>query len=157
MKTLLKTLRKGVVHGVGIFVGLLSSALLAVTINGAIKTWNSGETLTAVDLNTTIQSLQQTIEGIANWSAQGNNAIYMDGNVGIGTPNPTAALEINGGIKFTADGSTISKAPRVVTSSQCTGVNSAMVPVPLQPNLSTEQTGNHCQHHWHVHISAKRV
>lgn len=37
--------------------------------------------------------------------------------VGIGTAAPSEKLEINGNIKFSANGSVISKAPRVVRSS----------------------------------------
>ena len=38
--------------------------------------------------------------------------ITHDGNVGIGTISPAQKLEINGNLKFTQNGSVISKAPR---------------------------------------------
>jgi len=40
--------------------------------------------------------------------------IDTNGNVGIGTTNPGERLEVNGAIKFGADASTMSKAPRVI-------------------------------------------
>ncbi|MCB1180160.1 MAG: tail fiber domain-containing protein [Leptospiraceae bacterium] len=83
-----KSIFRGFLLGGGFFLGFFSTALLAVAVNGTIKTWTSGETLYASDLNTTINSLKTAIEGIPNWTKNGSNAYYTDGNVGIGTSDP---------------------------------------------------------------------
>jgi hypothetical protein len=50
---------------------LFCSALFAFTVSGTVKTWSSGETLTATDLNTTVQSLKTAVEGATQvgWTA----------------------------------------------------------------------------------------
>jgi len=44
----------------------------------------------------------------SQWSQNGNNLYYTNGNLGIGTNNPTAKLDINGSVKITAASSFIS-------------------------------------------------
>ena len=41
----------------------------------------------------------------ANWHAFDRMVLTNSGNLGIGTTNPLAKLEINGNLRFTADGS----------------------------------------------------
>lgn len=41
---------------------------------------------------------------------------YFAGKVGIGTSSPSEKLEVNGNIKFSGNGSVISKAPRAIHS-----------------------------------------
>jgi len=50
----------------------------------------------------------------AGFCAEESLVVTEEGNVGIGTETPGEKLEVNGTIKFTSDGSTISKAPRVI-------------------------------------------
>jgi hypothetical protein len=59
-----KTLSKGAVQGIGVALGMAATVAVAVTVSGTIKTWTSGETLTASDINTTIASLKTAIENI---------------------------------------------------------------------------------------------
>jgi len=58
----MKTLKQGFFKGVGIFLAFGISALFAFTVSGTIKTWNTGDTLTATDLNTTVQSLVTAVQ-----------------------------------------------------------------------------------------------
>ncbi|MDO8668351.1 MAG: hypothetical protein Q7K35_04670, partial [bacterium] len=51
---------------------------------------------------------------VTNAGTDTNNMYMVTGNVGIGTANPGEKLEVNGAIKFGADASVISKAPRVI-------------------------------------------
>ncbi|MBI2889617.1 MAG: hypothetical protein HYY13_02420 [Nitrospirae bacterium] len=89
-------LAKGFLAGSGFALGLIAVVAAAVTV-GTVKTWTSGETLTASDLNTTISSLKTAIKGIPNWTESGSDAVYTDGKVGIGTTSPTALLTVSGG------------------------------------------------------------
>lgn len=109
-KDLFTVFLKGAMAGVGFAAGLGATALLAVPLAGAIKQFNAGDTLTAADLNDSFTTLQTTIESIPEWTKDGANAVYLTGNVGIGVPNPTAALDVNGTINATAfvgDGSAL--------------------------------------------------
>lgn len=58
---------KGIKFGIGFFVGLGLSAAFAYVVSGTVKTWTTGETLTATDLNTTVNSLKTAIEGASQY------------------------------------------------------------------------------------------
>ena len=58
---------KGIKFGIGFFVGLGLSAAFAYVVSGTVKTWTTGETLTAADLNTTVNSLKTAIEGASQY------------------------------------------------------------------------------------------
>ena len=90
----LKTLRKGIVQGFGIMLGMFGTGVMAVAVTGTIKTWSSNDKLTANDLNNTITSLKTAIEGIPNWNKNGTSAYYTDGNVGIGTSSPNQIFHV---------------------------------------------------------------
>jgi hypothetical protein len=90
----LRIVRNGMLFAIGFF----GTTILAVAISGTIKTWTTGEVLKSADLNTTIASLQTVIQNIPNWTkaANGNDAYYTAGNVGIGTAAPGSLLEVSG-------------------------------------------------------------
>ncbi|MBK7055615.1 MAG: hypothetical protein IPQ05_20700 [Leptospiraceae bacterium] len=98
--TIVRTIRelplRIVRNGMLLAIGFFGTTILAVAISGTIKTWTTGEVLKSADLNTTIASLQTAIQNIPNWTkaANGNDAYYTAGNVGIGTASPSAALNI---------------------------------------------------------------
>ncbi|MBI2058230.1 MAG: hypothetical protein HYT87_00525 [Nitrospirae bacterium] len=87
---------KGLLLGAGITVGIIATVALAVTV-GTVKTWTTGEALVADDLNTSLGNLKKAIEGLPNWTKSSANAIYTEGNVGIGTASPANKLTIEGG------------------------------------------------------------
>jgi hypothetical protein len=91
-----ESFRKGLWQGVGIVVGMLSTSLIAVTVTGVV-TWAGGQTLTASDLNATINGLVTAVESIPDWAKNGTSAVYTSGNVGIGTTSPGQNLEIVNG------------------------------------------------------------
>ncbi len=85
-------MKKGIKQGIGIFVGFFMTAAFAFVVSGTVKTWTSGETLTAADLNTTVQSLKTAVENaaqVAEASVQGGGGTtyYRTflGNVGAAT------------------------------------------------------------------------
>lgn len=59
---MISSFKKGIAQAIG-FVLILSGAVFAFQVSGTIKTWVTGETLTAADLNTTVQSLKSAVEG----------------------------------------------------------------------------------------------
>lgn len=72
---------KGIKFGIGLFAGFFLSAAFAFVVSGTVKTWTTGETLTATDLNTTVQSLKSAIEGATQYveasvSAYQGNTTY---------------------------------------------------------------------------------
>ena len=58
---MLKNIKEGIYRGIGLLI-VLGTAVFAYSVTGTIKTWSSGETLTATDLNTTVQSLKTAVE-----------------------------------------------------------------------------------------------
>ena len=60
---MLNKFKQGFKSGLMIFLGVCVSGLFAYTVSGTIKTWTTGDTLTATDLNTTVQSLKTAVEG----------------------------------------------------------------------------------------------
>jgi len=74
--------------GLGLGTGLITASVIAVTVS---TTFTAGDILTADSLN----ALKTAIESIPGW-AKGNStttdAVYTDGNVGIGTTSPLAPL-----------------------------------------------------------------
>lgn len=53
---------RGFKFGIGLFTGFFLTAAFAFVVSGTVKTWTTGETLTAADLNATVQSLKTAIE-----------------------------------------------------------------------------------------------
>lgn len=60
---MLNKFKQGFKSGLMLFLGVCVSGLFAFTVSGTIKTWTTGDTLTATDLNTTVQSLKAAVEG----------------------------------------------------------------------------------------------
>jgi hypothetical protein len=56
-----KGIKEGISKGIGMFI-VFGTAVFAINVSGTIKTWSSGEILTANDLNTTVQSLKTAVE-----------------------------------------------------------------------------------------------
>ena len=54
--------KKGIIRGIATLL-VVGGGLFAFQVSGTIKTWTTGETLTASDLNTTVQSLKTAVEG----------------------------------------------------------------------------------------------
>ncbi len=88
---------KKMTSGMLLAIGFFGTTILAVAISGTIKTWTTGEVLKSADLNTTIASLQTAIQNIPNWTkaANGNDAYYTAGKVGIGTASPATNLHVS--------------------------------------------------------------
>ncbi len=76
--------------GMAFGLGMLTMGIMAVSVTGTIKTWATGDTLTATDLNTAITSVKTAVEGIPNWTkaTNGTDATYTAGNVRVGTSSP---------------------------------------------------------------------
>lgn len=94
---------RGIKQGTGIFIGFGLSALFAFTVSGTIKTWTTGETLTATDLNTTVQSLKTAVE---NANQFGENSLSF----GFSVPTYQYA-------RFSASGMMNSEIPTTMTRS----------------------------------------
>jgi hypothetical protein len=71
---MINKIQQGFGKGIGLFLGLFCSALFAFTVSGTVKTWTSGETLTATDLNTTVQSLKTAVESATQLGWSSGNA-----------------------------------------------------------------------------------
>lgn len=66
-----KSVKEGMFKGIGLMI-VFSTAVFAINVSGTIKTWTSGETLTATDLNTTVQSLKTAVESATQLVEFGN-------------------------------------------------------------------------------------
>lgn len=85
----MKTIAQGFKKGLGICIALLATTVFAYTVTGH-KTWTAGETLTAADLNATVQSLKTAVEGVSQFAT-----VNVPQNIGVGTYY--TPLLINGG------------------------------------------------------------
>lgn len=75
---------KGLKQGIGIALGIvLTCGVFAFTVTGSIKTWTTGETLTATDLNQNVQSLKTAIESASQLQKVGVFASAGSGYTGI--------------------------------------------------------------------------
>ena len=97
---------KSLVIGAGLTAGFLSVSLLAIAVNNvSVKTdWTSGSSLTSTELNNIgsgIQAIKTALEGIPNWTkgTTTTDAVFNDGNVGIGTASPGYKLVIDANVK----------------------------------------------------------
>lgn len=59
---MISSFKKGFMQAIA-FLLVFSGVAFAFQVSGTIKTWTTGETLTASDLNTTVQSLKTAVEG----------------------------------------------------------------------------------------------
>ena len=86
-------MKKTFLKGMAFCLGFVGTAIFAVTVSGTIKTWNTGDQLTASDLNTTVQSLKTAVESasqIFNVAIPGDitgNPTYTPAFVSIKTSN----------------------------------------------------------------------
>lgn len=62
--SLWKRLVSGLIAGIGFGLGLLGTALLAVTVSGNVTEFKSGDTISAAAINENFDSLKAAIEGI---------------------------------------------------------------------------------------------
>jgi hypothetical protein len=90
----MKTLKQGFIKGIGMCMALFASAIFAFTVSGTVKTWNTGDTLTATDLNTTVQSLKTAVESASQFATV--SSPY--GNTG----NVYSPLLVNGSGSFSS-------------------------------------------------------
>lgn len=90
---MLNDIKSGIYKGIGLLM-VFCGAIFAYTVSGTIKTWSTGETLTATDLNTTIQSLKTSLE---NASQVGSAAVTISTismfQTFLGSPNTISNLE----------------------------------------------------------------
>ncbi len=89
--------KKGISFGLGIIFTLATSAILAVAVTGTINTFSSGNVVDAAQINTNFDTIKTAVQGIVSsqWTSSGSNIYYNSGNVGIGTNNPSAPLEVS--------------------------------------------------------------
>lgn len=90
----MKSIKQGFQKGLGFLLALIAVPIFAYTVSGSIKTWTAGETLTATDLNNTVNSLKTAVE----------NATQL---VTIQTPNSVSAGNYHnlftGGLNLTTE------------------------------------------------------
>ncbi len=89
---------KSIIVGLGFGIGLITTVVIGVTVS---TTFSSGDALTAAAMN----DLKDAIESIPAWvkGADSSDAVFMDGNVGIGTDSPGSTLEVDGNVKISGD------------------------------------------------------
>jgi hypothetical protein len=102
MKNILyKLFKKSFIIGAGLTVGVLATAILAVVVNYTY-TWSDTDVLYADHLNQNFTDVKNALLGIPDWEKGTNplDAVYMAGNVGIGTTSPNASykLHVNGDV-----------------------------------------------------------
>jgi hypothetical protein len=120
-------IKKGFLQGIGLFLGLFATAIFAYTVSGTIKTWTTGDTLTASDLNTTIQSLKTAVE-----SATQLGSMYTSAATGtnysqiIGQGNYNETVEANAETTMSRAG-TVKNAKYTRHSTGCTSISSVIL------------------------------
>jgi len=99
-KQLVSSTLKGMAWGIGLSIGIALTSVFAVTITSV---FNSNGNLTAGMLN----ELKTALVALPNWTkgTTTTDAVYTDGNVGIGTTAPSALLSVAGKLQVNgADG-----------------------------------------------------
>ena len=88
---------KGLIFGLGFSIAITATTVIAITVSA---TFTAGEPLTASSLN----ALKSAIESIPGWAkgTASTNAVYNDGNVGIGMEPYMTKLEVQGSIGMRA-------------------------------------------------------
>lgn len=118
---MLTKFKQGFKSGLMVFLGLCVSGLFAYTVSGTIKTWTTGDTLTATDLNTTVQSLKTAVEsasqvGVATVFSAGGTTQYSGF---LSSANTTTESQV----QWPATRAGTIKSARLITQSNgtCTG------------------------------------
>jgi hypothetical protein len=75
----------GVIAGIGFGLGLLGTALLAVTVSGNVSEFKSGDTISASAINENFDSLKAAIEGITIPTVARTDTGSAEGYVQVGT------------------------------------------------------------------------
>ena len=81
---MVKDIARGFRNGVGFALGLVSTALLAVTVGGAFHTFSSGEVLDASKINANFATLKSAVESIDpqySTSEVATHKVWVDGKV----------------------------------------------------------------------------
>ncbi|HNE19406.1 MAG TPA: hypothetical protein PKG67_01240 [Turneriella sp.] len=92
-----QTMKKSFLTGVFFTLGIVTTAIVAVTVSA---TFTSGDTLTAANMNV----LKTAIESIPDWTKSGSDAVFTGGNVQIGNGSTSRDLAVYGKVSSTALG-----------------------------------------------------